>query len=590
MSDSRTRARIRRCIDRRMRRGDDSGIAMISVMGFGLILLIVAGVVLDYGVNSLRQAGRDQGFQGAIAAAEAGIDDYLYRVNSDSNYVNYTSVAKTCSGGTGTVNKDSANPAMSGYTPVPGGASGSLFKYDVDTSSFCTNGMIKVKSTGKVGGVTRTEQALIKKRGFLDYLYYTDMETTDPDAYATNIFAGQNGYSAPNNTVAVVCGRHYYDPTSVSPSKPAPRPDDIDGANPGCDNINFGGGDVLDGPVHTNDAMLVCGTVTFKGKTTTSWKGSAPAALSTNLHYRKNSSCGTTNATFSGNSTCVPSGGVKNDACYASALNLPPSNSNLKAETDPSLSNPAGCLFTGPTKIALTSDGKMSVTSPDTPRTGYNTGCGPLSVDKYASTPLPIPANGVVYVQSVPAGATSVPCTKPTTSWVSAPNPVGYPAYAGDVTKYGCTDGDVFVSGTLAGGLTIGSDHNVVITDDVKYKDGTTGSDILGLIAQNYVEVYHPVNSSGTNLSTAISNLTIQAAMLSMTHSFRVQNYNKGATLGTLAVKGVIAQKFRGAVGTVGSTGYTKSYSYDTRLRYLSPPHFIDPVQSSYQVSFYAEQ
>jgi hypothetical protein len=183
-----------------------------------------------------------------------------------------------------------------------------------------------------------------------------------------------------------------------------------------------------------------------------------------------------------------------------------------------------------------------------------------------------------------------VSCTKPNSTWASAPNPVGFPASNTDVTKYGCTDGDVFVQGTLSGGLTIGSDHNVVITDDVTYNNGTSGNDILGLIAQNYVEVYHPVDSSGTNLSTVTKDLTIQAAMLSMTHSFRVQNFDKGATLGKLNVKGVIAQKYRGAVGTVGSTGYTKNYSYDTRLRYLSPPHFIDPVQSSYQVSAYTEQ
>ena len=44
--------------------------------------------------------------------------------------------------------------------------------------------------------------------------------------------------------------------------------------------------------------------------------------------------------------------------------------------------------------------------------------------------------------------------------------------------------------------------------------------------------------------------MRIEAAMLAINHSFIVDNYNCGAKLGTLTVKGAIAQKYRGAVGT----------------------------------------
>ena len=54
--------------------------------------------------------------------------------------------------------------------------------------------------------------------------------------------------------------------------------------------------------------------------------------------------------------------------------------------------------------------------------------------------------------------------------------------------------------------------------------------------------------------------------------------------MGTLTVNGAIAQKFRGAVGTTGGTGYIKDYNYDDRLRYQEPPHFFDPVQSAWHV------
>ena len=35
-----------------------------------------------------------------------------------------------------------------------------------------------------------------------------------------------------------------------------------------------------------------------------------------------------------------------------------------------------------------------------------------------------------------------------------------------------------------------------------------------------------------------------------------------------------IAQKWRGAVGTSGGTGFAKDYSYDSRLQFASPPYF----------------
>ena len=70
-------------------------------------------------------------------------------------------------------------------------------------------------------------------------------------------------------------------------------------------------------------------------------------------------------------------------------------------------------------------------------------------------------------------------------------------------------------------------------------------------------------------------NRYIYASLQTLAHSFTVETYNKGASLGTLSVRGSIAQKWRGAVGTSGgSTGYIKDYSYDQRLVFASPPYF----------------
>jgi len=58
-------------------------------------------------------------------------------------------------------------------------------------------------------------------------------------------------------------------------------------------------------------------------------------------------------------------------------------------------------------------------------------------------------------------------------------------------------------------------------------------------------------------------------------------------------MNGVIGQNFRGpvAMGGGGGTvhGYTKDYDYDDRMRFRSPPHFLDPVQASWGVSRYPE-
>jgi hypothetical protein len=72
--------------------------------------------------------------------------------------------------------------------------------------------------------------------------------------------------------------------------------------------------------------------------------------------------------------------------------------------------------------------------------------------------------------------------------------------------------------------------------------------------------------------------------MLAIQHSFIVDHYNCGSQLGDLIVNGAIAQKYRGPVGTVGNSGYNKVYTYDDRLRYLSPPNFLDPVESAWHM------
>ena len=129
------------------------------------------------------------------------------------------------------------------------------------------------------------------------------------------------------------------------------------------------------------------------------------------------------------------------------------------------------------------------------------------------------------------------------------------------------------------------------------------------------MEIYHPIDDDGSsapsksdrdgnsvngyyNLDPSLAprdwplfhNPTIQAAILSVAHSFRVQNYKYGEdNLGSITINGAIAQKYRGIVGTINTSGYGKNYNYDTRLKYQSPPHFLTPIAAAWQIVTWVE-
>ncbi len=83
----------------------------------------------------------------------------------------------------------------------------------------------------------------------------------------------------------------------------------------------------------------------------------------------------------------------------------------------------------------------------------------------------------------------------------------------------------------------------------------------------------------------SLENPTIDAAILSTKHSWIVDNYECGKSLGKLNVWGSIAQFWRGPVGTGGGTGYIKNYNYDERLAAQQPPSFLSPSSTSWKLS-----
>ena len=568
----------------------DSGYALPAVIVLAAVMLVLVTGSLSVTASGLVKADNDQDANGALAAAYAGVAEYQSRLSNDSTYQKYgnsaspytSSPASTVSLPAGTA----ANPAFgvsasAAWAIVPGSDSRSSYRYEVNNSQYGTSGVIKLRVTGKVGNVTRSIVADLRQKGFLDFLYFTDFETLDPD-----LFGGIN------------CDRYEW----ANPARPV-----------ACQKIQFGAVDVINGPLHSNDRLAICGS-TFNGDVT-----SASTLAFSN-------ECTGTPIKWNGAANAV----IKAPA-YRSAITIPPTNSQLRKEARNDLSTDVprpGCLYTGPTSITLNSDGTLTVVSPYTKFTNISltTGipdanpaaCGSLSaLNSTAGATFPVPEKNLIYVQNVPKdtadknfsasrpsgftctgsgrdqawsyGGTSYPASgesRPATSSTTAPS-------------YGCENGDVFVKGTLSGELTIGSENYIYVTGDIKY--ASVESSILGLIGQNAVWVYNPMtfqynkgNISGSTALLPVQNggRTIQAAVLSVAHTIMVQNYQYGGQRGTLTVLGALAQRFRGTVATTNSgsivNGYAKAYTYDERLRFTAPPKFLTPVSTTYGITQYA--
>ena len=158
--------------------------------------------------------------------------------------------------------------------------------------------------------------------------------------------------------------------------------------------------------------------------------------------------------------------------------------------------------------------------------------------------------------------------------------------------------GNVYVSGTYNKDITIGADNDIIVTED--FKSGNLATTLGGLIANNFVRVYHPVdgwNGSATDCDNdgGPGSIQIDAAILALSHSFIADNWYCGNPLGTLTINGAIAQKFRGTVSTFSSgssvaTGYAKDYNYNRALRYREPPFFIPPTESAWRIVRQNEQ
>lgn len=585
----------------RIARGGDEGYTMLAVLMAFMVVSALALTALATSLNSVSASRRGQDFRAALAAAQAGVQDYVSRLNTCDTYWDVP-----CGDAT-------PNLALTGWATVPGTTGSNTAQYSQkvlsNPLSTATPGVVRLEVTGKVNGVERTIVADLAKTAFLKFLYFSDYETFSPpstarmanmanDTFTTSSnrsygsitpFAARTGttYTVLRPTedqVRAGCEKYYYMGRNTFPrtvqwtqggtTRTAEIWFDSGDSMPTgvalnqfqCLTINFAGTDTIKGPLHTNDAMILNGAIDFQGATSTAWATRAqdpsvvvpppdPARL-----WRNNGG---------------PFTPRSNLPVYSPRQEMPPTNLNIRKMADAALGG-GGCLYTGPTSIEFLSNGKINVKSPYTRST--NPGC--IGANPSTVTTVDGPSNGVMYVQDVPASASDPNYRSPCGSAEPLPE---FTSGTGDT--YDCMRGDVFVKGNVKGKFTVASARDVIVVGNTVYDGGLASTNVLGLVAQNNVAVYHPYNET-----TRLSNVRIDAAIASVTNSFTVQNYDRGASLGDLTVNGVIVQKFRGPVGTAGGTGYDKDYVYDTRLTTLPPPSFLELQYDAWSSTGFSEE
>lgn len=538
---------------------EDGFTMVVTVIAMSVLALLVLVAVTAVNGDA-HLTSRDLMRKQAYEAAKAGIDEYAFRLHT---YTGYWSKCDTVEGSAvnqkGSTEKRRSIPGLptAQYAieliPATGYSKCDPTNLATATASMLQSvdpmkGTFRIRSNGYAGDSHVAITATFKPASFLDYVYFTQYETSDPVSYATE----ELKYGAEKQ-----CEKFIRDGrTSVAlKNKAGQTMNTAGGVYQGksgesekyCTTISFVSGDNIKGPMHTNDAFVIC-KETFGAKPILGRTIADPVEVGAGSPgwYP------TKEGLLHSGSNCGGEPDIKGQFQLNSAVIIPPeTNSELATIAEPAY------RFSGEVSICL-NGATMTV--------GKGKSC--------TEQTLPLPTNGVIYVSSVACSGLYTPFNL---------------IYSNTVSECG----NVNLSGTYSKPLTIAAANDVVITGNITK---TSESGMLGLIANNFIRIYHPVKlvhpaeepnaweCGKENLTGSVQNIKIEAALLAIKHSFIVDNYDCGGSLGSLNVTGAIAQKFRGAVGTTTGTGYIKNYEYDERLKTTEPPSFIQPVKSDWVI------
>jgi len=536
---------------RRLRsRRSEAGQSMAIILGVLLTLSLGTALMVQSSFQEFPLVTGDVLQHASYRAMVAGLDEYLYAVNANPDFVACNAKFYTNAGTLlGTSPLTTASPICSAlsfgtWISIPGEASanGPPSWFLLSTPSINTsNGYLSLDVVGVAGFAPR-------------YVYQSAVVTLDPtNSFLLNVswvnynqvdpavVAQFNGVSAPTCT--------YYWPSNSL------------GSN--CVNITYANTDSLSGNVFANDSIWVCGRPAFKtvqtadtnqnfvqgcsgSPTSNSWTNGVPiqpiptdnSALNTDA---KQSGClyegpttfvlnGASMGVYSPNTPTGPPAGAPGTSVSNDALNAPANTANAcmpaaaATTTLGSLSSAAltsGQTYTSLKVKALTSAvaagdyleiGSGATTQIVTASAPAALNATTVSVNSftananyaYNTTPVtdimvPVPTAGVVFTEN---------CPNTTACNTTAYNPL---SGTGETGVGGATVGDAVVQGQVSGPVTVGAQNNIVVDGNLCYSDDVSGSpsnctsapsttpasvDVLGLVALNYVEINHPLSGS----------------------------------------------------------------------------------------------
>jgi Tfp pilus assembly protein PilX len=231
---------------------DETGMAVVVAISMLSVVLVFTLSAFAAVWGDIPLARGDQDRKQAYTAAEAGVAYYQYHLDQDVNYwKKCTNVPPPSANEPSPVNQ-----AWSGSGTDPRNwrtILGSNAQYTIELLpatgfSQCeqnneasmldqTTNTFRIRATGRNGNAKRSIVATFKKKGFLDYLYFTDYETADPFTYDD---------TSSQTWAAANCVRYHYQ-----------------GRDDDCTEIRFADVDEIAGPLHSNDSILICGSPTF---------------------------------------------------------------------------------------------------------------------------------------------------------------------------------------------------------------------------------------------------------------------------------------------------------------------------------------
>jgi hypothetical protein len=221
---------------------DESGFTMLLAMGVMAVTALLMAAAFAAADGDIHLTHTDESAKKAYYAAQAGISDYVFHLNQDVDYWTHCSEPSPANPALNQVGSVANTAAVPGSTDekyaiqlLPANGAPQCSKVTpvgtmIESSGPAKN-TFRISSTGFSGGQKRTIVASFKHESFLNFVYYTKYETSDPVTYSP---------------ARPACAGYYG-------TRPASE----------CDVIQFRGGDKIYGPLHTEDKVATCSSPTF---------------------------------------------------------------------------------------------------------------------------------------------------------------------------------------------------------------------------------------------------------------------------------------------------------------------------------------